>query len=105
MNLAPPRRHRDSSYESQLVESGAVDPEVVAHRAVEAPRAAGIWLGLAAQASLARGDTFGVVRYLREAYERADPEFPPDFSAMVIRSNADPELHQSLDAIGVPRFD
>lgn len=89
----------------ELVESGAVDPEVVAHRAVEAPRAAGIWLGLAAQASLARGDTFGVVRYLREAYERTDSEFPPDLSAMVIRSQADSDLHQLLDKIGVPRFD
>ena len=89
----------------ELVESGAVDPAVVAHRAVEAPRAAGIWLGLAAQASLARGDTFGVLRYLREAYERADPEFPPDLSAMAIRSKADPELHQTLDRLGVPRFD
>jgi hypothetical protein len=69
----------------ELVESGAVEPEVVAQRAVEAPRAAGIWLGLAAQAALARGDTFGVVRYLREAYERSGPSFPPDLSAMRIR--------------------
>ncbi len=89
----------------ELVESGAVDPEVVAQRAVEAPRAAGIWLGLAAQASLARGETFGVVRYLREAYERTDSEFSPDLSAMAIRSEADSELHHMLDKIGVPRFD
>ena len=89
----------------ELVESGAVDPEVVAQRAHGSARAAGIWLGFAAQASFARGDAFGVVRYLREAYERADSEFPPDISAMTIRSNADPELHRMLDKIGVPRFE
>jgi len=59
---------------------------------------------IAAHARLARGDTFGVVRYLREAYERTDSEFPPDLSAMAIRSEADSELHKMLDKIGVPRF-
>lgn len=88
-----------------LVESGAVDPEVVAQRAGEAPMAAGIWLGLAAQAAFARGDAFGVVRYLQKAYERADPSYPPDLSAMRIREEADDELHEMLDKIGVPRFD
>ena len=52
-----------------------------------------------------REDTFGVVRYLRQAYEQADSDFPPHISAMTIRSKADPELHRMLDKIGVPRFE
>ena len=88
-----------------FAESGAVDPDVVAHRAVEAPGAAGLWLGLAAQAAFARGDTFGVVRYLREAYEKASSLYPPDSAAFMIRERADSDLHEMLDKIGVPRFD
>jgi hypothetical protein len=88
-----------------FAESGEVDPDVVAHRAVEVPGAAGLWLGLAAQAAFARGDTFGVVRYLRQAYEKARSSYPPDFAAFAIREKADSDLHDMLDKIGVPRFE
>ena len=87
-----------------LAESGEVDPEVIAHRAAEVPAAAGLWLGLAAQAAMARGDRFGVVRYLREAFIRAHPDFPPTLSVFAIRDQADDELQELLDSIGVPRL-
>lgn len=49
-----------------LAASGTVDPEVIEERGASSP-ARSAWLGLAAQASFARGDRWGTIRYLRES--------------------------------------
>ena len=88
----------------ELVERGLVDPDTVVARGREGPQSAlGFWLGLAAEAALARGDRFRTVRLLREACRVADPEFPPTIHCLSIREAADDELHAMLDAADIPR--
>ncbi len=87
----------------ELAESGLVDPDTIKARADEGtPQARGLWLGLAAQAALARGDRLGAVRLLREAFEQAVDPFTPDTSAAAIRDLADDELRELLDKAGIP---
>jgi hypothetical protein len=87
----------------ELVDRGLVDPETCVRRGDEGTtEARGLWLGLAAQAAFARGDRFGTVRLLREAYRVADPAFPPIGSMLSIREQADDALREMLDRAGVP---
>lgn len=84
-----------------LVRSGSVDPEVIEERGDGSPVRA-IWLGLAAQAAFARGDRFAVIRYLRDA-SRDEQSYLGFASIMEIREEADDELNEELDSVGVPR--
>lgn len=85
----------------ELATSGTVDPEVIEQRGAGSPARA-VWIGLAAQAAFARGDRFGVVRYLREASRERDV-FLAWASISEIRSEADEALNAELDQVGVPR--
>ncbi|MGH9459035.1 MAG: hypothetical protein ACRD2J_15485 [Thermoanaerobaculia bacterium] len=88
----------------EIAESGAVAPDTIRSRGEESPHNLSFWLGLAAQSAFARGDRFLTVRLLTEAYD-AGTIMPPDFAAIQIRAAADPELHEMLDAVRIPRFD
>lgn len=83
-----------------LVRSGRVDPEVIEERGSGSPARA-TWLGLAAQASFARGDRFAVIRYLREA-AREPSAVLAMASISEIRHEADEALNDDLDKAGVP---
>jgi hypothetical protein len=90
----------------ELVERGMVDPETVVQRGRDGPpEARGLWLGLAARAAHARGDRLATVRLLEEAYEAADPDFPPLLETHAIREDVDDELARLLDQAGIPRLD
>jgi hypothetical protein len=84
-----------------LATSGTVDPEVIEERGAGSPARA-TWLGLAAQAAFARGDHFAVTRYLREASAGRDAVLAWA-SITEIRREADEELNEQLDRVGVPR--
>lgn len=84
-----------------LARSGTVDPETIVARAAGSAAAPG-WLGLAAQAALARNDRFGVIRHLRAAVQD-DGAFLAWASIVEIRRDADDELNEALDKVGVPR--
>ena len=84
-----------------LVSGGTVDPEVIEARGNGSPARA-MWLALAGQASFARGDRFGTIRYLREA-ARADASELAWASITEIRKKADETLNIELDKAGVPR--
>ena len=88
----------------EMGESGAVAPETIRERGDESPHNRSFWLGLAAQAAFARGETFLTVRFLAEAYD-VNAGVTPDFAAMQIRDEADDELQALLDSVGIPRFD
>lgn len=85
-----------------LAASGDVDPEVIASRGDGSPARA-VWLGLAAQAALARGERFAVVRFLREAM-RDRSAVLASASIFEIRDAADDALNDELDRVGVPRM-
>ncbi len=88
-----------------LAETGAASPNAIRKRAAHGSSLSiGLWLGLAAQSALARGDQFLAVRLLREAYEKHMSPFEPLSSAMWIREHADDELHAMLDSAGIPHF-
>ena len=84
-----------------LASSGTVDPEVIVERGEGSP-AREMWLALAAQASFARGDRWGTLRYLREACQCEDTVLAWA-SISEIRRDADDALNEELDKIGVPR--
>jgi hypothetical protein len=85
-----------------LAKSGTVDPEVIEERGAGSPARA-TWLGLAAQAALARGDRFAVIRYLREA-SRDKASVLAWASISEVRQEADEQLNEELDKVGVPRL-
>jgi hypothetical protein len=85
----------------ELATSGTVDPETIAARAIGSG-AAPAWLGLAAQAALARNDRFGVIRYLRAAMQNEETAYLAWTSIGEIREEADEELNEQLDKVGVP---
>ena len=85
-----------------LAKSGTVDPEVIEQRGADSP-ARSCWLGLAAQASFARGDGWGTIRYLREAVKNDEGAFLAGASISEIRREADEELNEELDRVGIPR--
>ena len=84
-----------------LARSGTVDPAVIEERGAGSPARAS-WLGLAAQAALARGDRFAVIRYLRDASRGPDAVLAWA-SISEIRDEVDDELNEELDRVGVPR--
>jgi hypothetical protein len=61
------------------------------------------WLGLAAQAAFARNDRWSTLRYLREASGYGESSVLSWASISEIRSEADEELNEELDRVGVPR--
>lgn len=81
-----------------LAESGTVDPETIVARASGSPVEA-VWLGLAAQAALARGDRTGTVRHLWRAFQ-LDPILSY-VSIAEIRHKGDAELNAELDRAGM----
>lgn len=85
-----------------LGRSGAVDPEVVEARGEGSP-ARPAWLGLAAMAAFARNDRWSTLRYLREASQCGESAVLSWASISEIRSDADEELNEELDRVGVPR--
>jgi hypothetical protein len=85
-----------------LAKSGIVDPEIIEERG-DGSGSRATWLGLAAQAALARGDRFAVIRYLREA-SRNDDAFLAWASISEILQEADETLNAELDKVGVPRM-
>jgi hypothetical protein len=85
-----------------LAQSGTVDPEVIRERGEDSP-ARGAWLGLAAQASFARGDRWGTIRYLRDAVRDDESAAFALASISEIRADAEEELNEALDRVGVPR--
>jgi hypothetical protein len=85
-----------------LAKSGMVDPDVIEERGAGSGARA-TWLGLAAQAALARGDRFAVIRYLREASRDRDA-FLAWASINEIRQEADEALNAELDKVGVPQM-
>jgi hypothetical protein len=85
-----------------LAASGTVDPEVIEERGSDSPARA-MWLGLAAQASFARGDRWNTVRLLREAFSDEENAFLAWASTSEIRREADDALNAELDKVGVPR--
>lgn len=85
-----------------LARSETVDPETIVKRA-EGSGAVPAWLGLAAQAALARGDRFGVIRHLRAAVQDEESAFLAWASIAEIRREADDALNEELDRVGVPR--
>lgn len=85
-----------------LARSGTVDPEVIEERGAGSPARA-TWLGLAGQAAFARGDRFGVIRYLRDA-SRNEHVCLAWASIGEIRELADDALNDDLDKAGVPRL-
>jgi hypothetical protein len=87
---------------SDLARSGTVDPEVITERGVDSPARSG-WLGLAAQASFARGDRWNTIRYLHEAMRDEEMAYLAWASIAEIRHDADHELNEALDQVGVPR--
>jgi hypothetical protein len=82
----------------ELIESGAVDPETVVKRARGNP-ADPIWYALAAVAAQARGDDFGVMRYLQRARRAHDPFGVVSIWEMQIRERASPRLLEMLGAV------
>ena len=89
-----------------MVEEGRIASQTIVERARDAPRdAKGRWLGLAARAAWTRGDRFGAVRLLREAYDQPPGSVPPDDDARRIRDEADAEMTAMLDAAKIPVFD
>ncbi len=86
-----------------LARSGTVDPEVIEERGRDSATRP-TWLGLAAQAALARGDRFAVIRYLREAVQNDDDAFLAWASISEVRHDADDVLNEELDRVGVPRM-
>jgi len=91
-----------SSDAFDLARSGTVDPEVIEARG-EGSAARPAWLGLAAQAALARNDRWSTLRYLREACQYGESSVLSWASISEIRSEADEELNEELDRVGVPR--
>jgi len=90
----------------ELVQSGDVYPDTVVARAEMAPPGArALWLGLAAEAAFARGDDLGTTHLLKTAYEEVTDGIGPDISARTIRENADSNLQEMLDKVGIPRFE
>jgi hypothetical protein len=90
----------------ELIQSGEVQPDTVMARAEEAPpMARALWIGLAAEAAFAGGDELGTVRFLKMAYELTPEGLGPEMSAREIREKASARLHESLDRVGVPRFE
>lgn len=88
----------------ELAERGLVEPRTIVERSRRASvEARGLWLGLAARAACARGDKFGTVRLLREAFDIAVPPFLPDMDLTYVREHGDEELHELLDRAGLPR--
>jgi hypothetical protein len=85
-----------------LARSGAVDPEVIEARG-EGSEARPAWLGLAAQAAFARNDRWSTLRYLREASQYGESSVLSWASISEIRREADDELNEELDRVGVPR--
>lgn len=81
-----------------LARSGTVDPETIVSRASGSAVEAS-WLGLAAQAALARGDPEATVRYLWRATQ-LDPLLSY-VSVMEIRAIGDAELNAQLDRAGI----
>jgi len=87
-----------------LATSGTVEPEVIEERGNGSPARA-VWLALAAQASFARGDRFGTIRYLREACRDEASSELAWASISEIRRDADDALNEELDKVGVPRLE
>ena len=85
-----------------LVDNGTVDPEVIEERGRDSP-VRSMWFGLAAKASLARGDRFAVIRYLRDASRDEETAILAWPSIAEIRERADEALNAELDRVGVPR--
>jgi hypothetical protein len=85
-----------------LARSGTVDPEVIVARGDGSP-ARPAWLGLAALAAFARNDRWSTFRYLREASQYGESSVLSWASISEIRSEADEELNEELDRVGVPR--
>lgn len=85
-----------------LARSGTVDPEVIEARG-EGSAARPAWLGLAAQAAFARNDRWSILRYLREASQSGESSVLSWASISEIRQEADEELNEELDRVGVPR--
>lgn len=85
-----------------LAQSGTVDPEVIEARGEGSP-ARPAWLGLAALAAFTRNDRWSTLRYLREASQYGESSALAWASISEIRSEADEELNEELDRVGVPR--
>lgn len=85
-----------------LARSGTVDPEVIEARGEGSP-ARPAWLGLAALAAFTRGDRWSTLRYLREASQYGESSVLSWASISEIRHEADEELDNELDRVGVPR--
>ena len=89
-----------------LAQSGAVHPDTIVARAMEAPALArAFWFGLAAEAACVRGDDLSTMRLLKRAYAGPTCALEPKISAMMIRQRASAQLHEMLDRAGIPRFD
>jgi hypothetical protein len=84
-----------------LAEDGGASPEAFVRRAEETRAARGTWLGLAAQAALARGNAFACVGLLKRAV--AESILPGEVEPFLldIRERATPELARMLDAAGL----
>lgn len=83
-----------------LVETGEIPPDVLVARANEPGAAKSIWLGLAAQASLLRGDEHGTLRYIKQSAEAADGFSIPTFSLLWLLEHAESEeLRAALERI------
>jgi hypothetical protein len=80
-----------------LVQSGKVDPEVIVERGEESPARA-MWLGLAAQASFARGDRWNTIKLLRQAAREPAAELAMA-SMYHIRETADDEMKREIDKL------
>jgi len=86
-----------------LARSGTVDPEVIEARG-DGSEARPAWLGLAAQAAFARNDRWSTLRYLREASQYGESSVLAWTSISEIRREADDDLNEELDRVGVPRL-
>ncbi|MEM9865921.1 MAG: hypothetical protein AAF938_30230 [Myxococcota bacterium] len=82
-----------------MVEGGEVTAPDVASRSAESDAVGrGLWLGLAARVAARNGDDLGVVRYLRQGFERAEG---PLFDRDMIWETASDRLRQLMRAAGL----